>query len=60
MTIQWSDADGGRATVFTAQKPMVTRLGKLQGAKRVDVQRTKDGLWLGGDVGGAGCLRSSP
>ena len=46
-TIQWSDVDGGVATVFTAQRPMVTRLRRLQGAKRVDVHRTKGGLWLG-------------
>ncbi len=46
-TIQWSDAENGVATVFTAQRPMVTRLRRLQGAKRVDVQRTKGGLWLG-------------
>jgi hypothetical protein len=46
-TIQWSDADGGMATIFTAQRPMLTRLRRLQGATRLDVQRTKGGVWLG-------------
>jgi hypothetical protein len=46
-TIQWSEADGGTAAVFTAQRATVTRLRRLQGARRVDVQRTNGGLWLG-------------
>jgi hypothetical protein len=46
-TIQWSDADGGTATVFTAQRPMVTRLRRIRGAERVEIHRTTTGLWTG-------------
>jgi|SRR5215469_17059502 len=46
-SITWSDADNGLAIVWTAQRPMVTRLAKIRGAERVEVHRTEAGVWTG-------------
>lgn len=45
--IIWSDADAGTAIVWTAQRPMVTRLQKIRGAERATVHRTEGGDWTG-------------
>ncbi len=45
--ITWSDADNGIATVWTAQRPMVTRLQRIRGAERAEVHRTDAGAWTG-------------
>lgn len=45
--ITWNDADGSVATVYTAQRPMTTRLAKIRGAEKVEVHRTERGDWTG-------------
>ena len=45
--IWWSDADDGIAVVWTAQRPIVTRLQRIRGAERVEVHRTDGGAWTG-------------
>ena len=45
--ITWNDADEGTATVYTAQRPMTTRLAKIRGAEQVEVHRTQAGDWTG-------------
>jgi hypothetical protein len=46
-SITWSDADTGVATIWTGQRPMVTRLAKIRGAERLEVHRTAGGEWAG-------------
>ena len=45
--IAWNDEDGDTATVYTAQRPMTTRLAKIRGAEQVEVHRTQAGDWTG-------------
>lgn len=45
--IRWSDADDGIAVVWTAQRPMITRLQRIRGAERAEVHRTDGGAWTG-------------
>jgi hypothetical protein len=45
--ITWSDADNREATVYTAQRPLVTRLKKIRGAVRREVHQTESGEWTG-------------
>lgn len=46
-SITWSDADNRIATVWTAQRPMVTRLQRIRGAERIEVHRAASGEWMG-------------
>lgn len=46
-TITWSDADRGKAIIWTSQRPMVTRFLRIRGAERQEVHRTEAGAWTG-------------
>lgn len=45
-TIQWSEADA-IAHIFTASRPVATRLARIRDAKQVDVSRGTAGEWWG-------------